>query len=254
MTISVPPSVNYPSPLVAIPTKVLNDPPEGNKIINCEVDWGTMGGAGKSVYFNLQNNATLNFSQICAVSIDNSNCGGDVEFVFPDTSETMQIPAYSPKVIVEVFTNSTQFYLVGEGTEPEDITRFSLLNFVPPPVSVPTTQEQESAAPTTTDVGSAPAGTTQLIPAGISGTLEGLTLNGAFSTGGIAGFTWDIEDGNGTIISQGKWVQDTGIIAPLILSLNPIRVRFQNGLIFRWTASSMTSPNYVIANAVYRTP
>ena len=109
MPVTVPPAINYPSPLLSQPDRYMQVPPEGARMIPCEIDWGTMGSGGTlitSMSINLQNNSTKTFTQICSLAVDNSACCSDVQFVFPDTAETMTIPAYTPKCIVPVFTKA----------------------------------------------------------------------------------------------------------------------------------------------------
>lgn len=250
MPINVPPAVNFPDPLVALPTRYLQDPVEGAKFIHCEVDWGSMGGASKCVNFNLQNNATLAFSQIVALAVDNSGCGADVEFVFPDSAETLSIPAYSPKVIVEVFTNQRQFYLQAPNAQSEDVTNFSIHNTLPPPIAVPTSQEQEFA-----NVGSISGDATSntaIIPAGINGSLE--TANILFYTGTVSGgATWELIDGNNNVLAAGI-AAASSISTSIILDLQSVRVRFQNGLYFKIIATSFTGGAIFSINLYYRTP
>lgn len=253
MGISVPPAINYQSPLVALPTRWDQPPNEGSKIIPVEVDWATMGGTSNTVAFNLQNNATLEFSQIVAISIDNSACGADIQFIFPDTSETLSIPAYSPKIIVPVFTNQRQFWLTAPNAESEDITRFALLNSLPPPIAVPTTQEQNFDVFINTNV--AGSSNTQLLAAAINGTLENISVN--FCCGGDAGvsnFQWTIQDGNSNVIAGGQVRANANQNTPQ-LSLNDLRVRFQSGLKLIWTNSGNLGVNAVLPiNLYYRTP
>lgn len=233
-TIKVPPSKNYPNPLIAVPSIVLNNPKEGNKLINCEINWGTMGGDNLCVNLNLQNNATLEFSQIVAISIDNSQCAADVQFVFPDTGETTTFPGYAPKTIIEVFTNMTQFFVLSPGAEPEDVTRFSILNFLPPPISVPFTVEQQTA--TQNNIPAAVGGT-QLLDAGVSGTLEGVNV---FRTGPMDGDCnefWTITDGVGGTFASGQFSSEKQSIFAQLINLNDMHLRFNDGLRFNVTGT-----------------
>lgn len=180
MSILVPAAVNYPSPLVALPSKMMNqEPPEGRMQIPITVDWATMGGANNCVAFNFQNNATLPMSKISALSVDNSDCGMDVRFVFPDTGETITVPALTPKLIIEIPTNGTSFYLVGtlnlQIEEPGDQTRFSILNYVPPPIAVPITTAQTPAGNGILIVDG--ASTTNLLDNSYRGSLRGFRFD-----------------------------------------------------------------------------
>ena len=243
MSLTIPPAVNYQSPLIALQTIYRREPQEGPMMIPCEIDWGTMGGSGleKAVSFNLQNNSTLAFSQIVAISVDNSDCGSDVRFVFTDTAETTTIPAYSPKVICEVFTNTKSFYVIagfdGEVTEGTDTTRFSIHNSLPPPIAIPLSPAQDAASANNID--GTVAATTQLIPPGVNGTLETLAVIAqlANTTGDIG--VWVIQDGNGNIIAGSQVVSSSAAsnVAPFVLS--DIRVRFSNGLQFIITSTNL---------------
>lgn len=252
MGLSVPPAVNYPSPLVAVPIRFREPPREGDRAIVCEVTWGTMGGPSFCVNFNLQNNTYLEFSQIVALSVDNSACGADVQFIFPDTADTLTIPAFSPKSIVEVFTNQTQFYLLAIGPVPGDITRFTILNSLPPPVAVPTSQEQNSAV-----VNNIPANavtTTTLVPATVNGTVESISVGyqGASGTGGSGVF--EIRDGANRLIAGGQVGNAGSNLNATPLNLADIRVRFTGGLVFKITTAEPQAGSAYFVNLYYRTP
>lgn len=254
MGIIIPVATNYQSPLTAVPTRWQNEsPPEGPSMIPCEIDWGSMGGTAKCVYINVQNNTYANFSQIVALSVDNSNCGADVEFVFPDTAETITIPAYSPKVVVPVFTNQVQFYVSAPNAASEDITRFSIHNVLPPPIALPTTQEQNAAVFNNITAQVTAPGTLQLVPASISGTLETLfaTVN-AGATAGILIFT--LQDGNSTVIAGGQTTALSGGSSVIVLDLQQIRVRFQSGIKFVSSSATLSSGSACSINLYYRTP
>lgn len=259
MGISVLPAVNYQSPLNAIPIRVGTEPKEGRKIIPVEIDWGTMGGPNNTVSLNLQNNATLEFSQIIALSIDNSQCGGDIQFIFPDTSVTLTIPAYSPATIVEVFTNQTQFFVTNLGEQTEDITRFSILNFLPPPIAVPTTQEQNTV--NSAGISSAVSGTTAIVAAGINGSIEGVHINWFTSVNASA--NWSLTDGTGKTLFTGEVAggnYNNGTIGLAVdqflnvLDIDDVRVRFTNGLNFNIVAGTAATIQFFNVAILYRTP
>lgn len=259
MPFQVPNAVNYPSPLNAVPSRWASDPVEGPKIVNCEVDWGTMGGAAKTLNFNLQNNATLNFSQIVALAIDNSGCGADLQFSFPDTETTISIPAYAPYTIVPVFSNQTMFYLSSPNAKAEDVTRFGILNSLPPPVAVPTSQEQNTSNNNAINGGA--NGTTNLITAGISGTVENVSIG--WWSGSLASSTWMLKDGDGNILASGQGVGGnsdptagmggSGFVN--LLNFENVHLRFNNGLDFIVSGSSGGGVQQTyVANILYRTP
>lgn len=252
----VPPAVNYPNPLVALVARYLNPPREGNRMIPVEIDWGTMGGASHCVAINLQNNATLEFSQIIALAVDNSDCGADVRFVFPDTGETTTIPAGSPKTIIEVFTNQVQFFVVAgfnsETVLANDSTRFSIHNSLPPPISVPISVEQESAVFNAINADGATM--TQLVPATVSGTLQGIQVlrTSPFANSGAQAFL--IKDGTGKVITGGTFDSDSGTVSfdAIILDLNPMNVRFSQGL--QMLQSGVNVGGKYCVNLLFRIP
>ena len=253
---TVPNAVNYSSPLNAVPLDWTSSPVEGPKGIQCSIAWGTQGGPNNAVYVNCQNNATLNFSKIRALIIDNSRCGADVEFIFPDTETTVSVPAYTPYAIIPIFTNQTQFYSSCPNAQSEDITNFTILNTAPPPVAVPTTQEQNFYSIGNLNVASA-SGSLQVVSTDISGTLEGISISGwgqaASGVGAATQFT--IKDGDGNSLWEGlMYVAGNGFNNIVLTNLTDIRLRFQKGLEVSWVTSGGPPSMTMAVNLYYRTP
>lgn len=263
--LTVPPAKNYQSPLVAVRSIVGRDPVEGPMQIPIEIDWTTMGAQQGSIttwatYINLQNLTTQAFSQVCGLKVDNSQCGSDVQIIFTDTQEIITIPAYEPLTVVPVFTAATQFYAVALNAIGADTTRIQVLNFVPPPVTVPESPEHNFALTSGLAVGNANVNTT-FVPAGVNGTLEILQLNFSTGAGPAAASTGNlfIQDGKGNYlvnsisVSAGPNTQAPGQI---ILDLKDVRWRFQNGLIANWLVGTGGWSNGAVINitAAYRTP
>lgn len=148
--VTIPAAVNYSEQWVSNPSKLFQDPPEGKREINFEVPWATQGGSNNAVSFNVGSGSVAPISQINSLAIDNSDCGMDVRFIFPDSGYTVTIPAGALNVIIPVFSNATQFILAAtinnETEEPKDVTRFIVLNYVPPPIAVPPTTSQSIGA------------------------------------------------------------------------------------------------------------
>lgn len=235
MTITVPVAQNYQSPLIFIPTKWnKNNPTEGAGLISCEIDWGTMGGPNNTVTLNPQaNTANPNsISQIAALAIDNSACGAPVQFLFPDTSFTLTVPAYLPAAVIPVFTNATQFYVSSPLAEPEDVTRFQILNVMPPPAVIPQATEQE--AENFNNVTIDGASSQVLLAPGISGTIEGVTVYATITSAGVTtSVLCKIVDGNSNIIAASQInITAAQALNTFVIALNPCRLRFQNGLTF----------------------
>lgn len=200
-------ATNYPSPLVALASTFGKEPKEGRYQIPVEIDWGSMGGADFLVAFNLANSGnTKEITQICAVHVDNSACGCDIQFIFTDTSETVTVPAYANYALVPLFSRSLQFFVQAgidsEVVKPVDVTRFTLFNFVPPPVVIPPSNEQDPGGVSFTNVTG--AGTTNLPVGSPNGTIESISgiYNGLSIAAGTADFK--IQDGTGQDLAWGQ--------------------------------------------------
>lgn len=256
MPILIPPAKNYGNPLVMQVSRVGLEPTEGRRQINCEVIWGDY--PGRSVNVNLQQNATLALTQIIAMSVDNSQCGADVQFYFPDSADVLTIPAYNPKTIVEVFTSSKQFYVIsqlnGQIVEPADVTRFIVLNYLPPPIAVPTSQEQNTAVALL--ISAIGAGNlANLIPVANSGTVEAISVFFSGPVGAGGAIQYAVQDGTATprILAGGQISYGAGNVAnQQCLLLNPCAIRFNNGLNFLQTGANIGGAFSV--DILYRTP
>lgn len=256
MPLSIPPAKNYTDPLVMQVSRVGMEPTEGRRQINCEIAWANY--TGNSVNINLQQNATLALTQIIALSVDNSQCGADVQFYFPDSADVLTIPAYNPKTIVEVFTSSRQFYVIthidGEIVLSNDITRFIILNYLPTPIAVPTSQEQSTAVASLI-AGVGAGNLANLIPAAVSGTIEGMSVFFSGPVGSAGAVQYAVQDGSATprILGGGQTSWGGGNVAnQQLLLLNPCAIRFNNGLNFLQTGANIGGAFSV--NILYRTP
>lgn len=234
MPITTPQPKNYGSPLIAFPSFVLNEPTEGRKFVSCEIPWtDDFAGTGKSVLVDMQFNATLAFSQITALQIDNSQCGSDIQFVFRDTGEVVTIPAYSPYDLVPVLTNNRAMTVTALGPVvlDTDVTRFQILNHLPPPVTVSTSDEQNIIA--TNSIAFVPS-TTALLPATVNGRMEFAQI--ILANKGSAEdfkFTVTITDGSAGPRVLGRTqvnLANTNGFNGIILDLQSTRLRFSSGL------------------------
>jgi hypothetical protein len=186
MALTIPPSKNYQSPLVAVPSLMQDEPVEGRKQVPCEVTWSTaLAGAGKTISFNLQNNATLDITQISTIKVDNSGCGADVTFIFPDTNDTITIPAGTPDVVAAVFSNGRMFYVTAPNSLDTDVTRFQLLNYRMDPADIPLARNQQATKAAFIDFGTPPP--LDLISTAINGTLNSANMNYALTPTGVPG-------------------------------------------------------------------
>jgi hypothetical protein len=128
---------NYQSPLTALPSEMQFEPVEGRLQVPVEILWGVMGGASHVVGFNLQNNATLNISQIGSLKVDNSQSAAPITIIFPDTGDQMVIAAGTKLVVFPVFSNGLQFVVSAPTAIGTDVTRLQILNYVAQPVLIP---------------------------------------------------------------------------------------------------------------------
>lgn len=258
MPLTIPPAKNFASPLVMQVSRMGTEPVEGRRQVNCEVPWSQY--PGNCVNFNMNSNATLDWSQTVALVVDNSSCGADVTFYFPDSGDTLTIPAYNPKTICEVFTASKQFYLItalnSQVVLSNDVTRFILLNYMPPPIAVPTSEEQNVAALSAIVAGGSTVPSTTLVASTISGTLETLYVyRGSPQTGlsGPGSQTWSIEDGTSKVFANGTFAGGnlSSWNVP-VLQLSGLRYRFSGGLVFIQAGDNLGGTWSV--NAGYRAP
>lgn len=240
MPLTIPVSINYPSPLRALPSRSQDEPIEGRLQIPCEVLWGTMGGTTKAVTFNVTGNDVLRFSQISALKIDNRACGVDVTFIFPDTQETITIPAYSPLSITPVLSNSLTFYVSAPGALSADATRFQVLNYTPQIMDIAAANAMTSNS--VLGSGSFPIanGTTAILPASVNGVITGanILVNWAKTTGQAFGQA-DIRSVGqsvpliSTAFASGLAADDPRAHNDLLYSQSGLSIRFVGGLEFK---------------------
>lgn len=273
MTFVLPPSVNYQSPIQSLPdTWQQNNPPEGARMIPFQIQWGTMGGAAsqKAVSCNVRGGGQQSpndFTNINALSIDNSQCGADIQFVFTDTDEIITIPAYAPLTIVPVFSRSQSFYVLtvaGQSVLSTDTTRFKVHNTLPPLIAVPVTQEQNAAAITATDISG--GGPYQIVGATISGTLQvGLaSMSASNNGGGSYTSSFALQDGTGRLLGSFAWSAFPGgdpTFNPdenaIIWQVGQVNMRFSGGISIVQTNIGGAPPAtaaYLSTNLYYRTP
>lgn len=251
----IPPAMNLGQFPVMIPSIMFREPREGRGSITFNIDWSEPIAKGlEAVNINLQNSATLEFSQICGLVIDNSNCGADLDFIFPDTDVTVSIPAYAPYTVLQVNTQQVQFFVRGLGIINGDVTHFSVLNYAPDPIAVPITIQQLTAS-----VGSIAidgAAVTPIIPAGVNGSIRGFNVNAAVNTAaGAYNDLFTLSDGAGMVIWQGNLAGPAGaqsVNGPLV-DLSNLNVRFENGIYMTQTGGFVVGGT-IDVNLFYRVP
>lgn len=259
MSVLIPPAVNYPSPLTAVPGLSQDQPKEGRKQIPVQIDWGSMGGVNKTVGINIQNNATLNITQIATLKVDNSQCGADVVFIFPDTSDTITVPAGSPLAVVPVFSNALQMYVSAPNALSTDVTRFQILNYFTMPTDIPEVATRNASSSGANVITQATNTTFQLIPAGINGTLQLLQAWLSVSTNPASPvqFVFSVKDGAGTpkvLINQFNFVIPAANPKIDLVNMNDVNWRFQNGLVMPVQGASGTGSAILNILSLYNLP
>lgn len=249
MPLIIPPFTQFQGPLFPLRGLWNKRPAEGDYFVNAEIDWGTMGGAGSAIQFSLSGNSPVALSQIVALYIDNRRCGVDCDFQFPDSGFLLTVPAHA-QGLFPVLTNALMFYVIAQGAAGPDVTVVQILNSLPPPIPlVPSVQQNNNAA-----TGIAIAnGSTVLVPAAISGTLNTISISVDIisSTGG--NMTVAINDGTGAVMWNNIFSVPSGGSANIPIDLTGMSLRFRQGLNLVITgASGLTG--FINANAYYQTP
>lgn len=228
----IPASMNLGLLPTAIPSIMFKEPREGAKSVAYTIAWATAISRNvDTVSINMQDGGALEFSQICGLIVDNSNCGCDLDFIFPDTDVTVSIPAYAPYTCLQINTQQVQFFIRGINCLSTDITAISVLNYAPNPVAVPITVQQQTAL-----AGNVPIdgiGTAILLN-NVSGTLRGLAINAAWN-GAVANFNnlLRLRDGaGGAILWSGNiaGITTSQFNGPLV-TLENISRRFSSGIV-----------------------
>ena len=252
---TIPPAMNIGQIPAMIPSIMFKQPKEGPNAITFNIDWSIPIAKGlATINVNLQNNATLEFSQICGLIVDNSACGSDLQFIFPDTDVTVSIPAYVPYTVLEVNTQQVQFFVAAAAPINGDKTKFSVLNYAPPPVAVPISVQQLTAA--INSIAITGAGTTQIIGVNTSGSLRGLNVNAAWNNAAAqSNDLLSLEDGTGKVIWNGNVAGPAGaqIFNGSLGDLSNLNVRFVNGIILRQNGGFVVGGT-VDVNLFYRVP
>lgn len=244
------PIVTYNNPSAPVASVSFVEPREGKFLIPVEIDWD---GTTKTFLINVQGITTQPFSQIVMLDVDNSLSGADVTFYFPDTQDTLVVPAESGGLF-PVFTRLLQTYASSPGALATDVTRFRFLNYRQEPISLPPPEFSDVA----TALNLTAAGTTALIPAGVSGTLVGYSVNVGLQAGAGDGvWTGTLKDhATGMVIDQASvTVGSNATFFGIVLNAAGIALRFSSGLDFVITnsATAFVSQQANVA-ARYRTP
>jgi hypothetical protein len=249
LPISIPAFSQYQAPLPPLRGLWNAKPPEGDRFVSAEIDWGTLGGYNAQ-QISLSGNSPVALSQIVAITADNALSGADAQFLFPDTGHQLIVPA-GTQGTYPVFTNALMFYVSAPGSIAGDRLVFQVHNSMPPPVPVAQSKTQNHSAVTgvaTTN------GTTALVPAGVNGTLNSATVSGDAQAGAVTqSMAISLQDGTGKVL----WLTILSVAANQVVNFNynptGLNIRFQNGINVVVSSSTIAS-GYITANAYYSTP
>jgi hypothetical protein len=256
MPLVLPPAANYQNPMNSVPAIFGAAPPEGARLVPIDIIWAAMGGPNNCVHINLFGGAAATLSQIVALSVDNSACAADVQFLFADTAQTYTVPAYAPNSTFAVFTNSTEVYVLSPLASGNDATRFCIHNTLPPPVALPLTAlEQQTAVFDNIPVAN---GTTVLIAPPASGVLEGITVSFQF-TATACNVIWQLTDGEATpkVLAGGQSAASpisNDNINIISFSQSGLFLRFLNGVRFVQAITGSGAGAAASVNLYYRSP
>jgi hypothetical protein len=195
----------------------------------------------------LAGSSPVAISQIVALAVDNAASGADVQFIFPDSGFVLSVPSRTSGVF-PVFTNALMFYASAPSAIAGDRTVFQAFNSMPPPVPIPPSQAQNQAGLGSVSMNA--NSTTPLVPAGINGTLQSLTISASGIATGTGVANVFVRDGTGANLWTGSVLEPNGT---LNLALTGLGLRFVNGLNFV-IANSTLSSGFATVNAYYSTP
>lgn len=201
-------------------------PLEGDRFVNAELDW-LSSPPGSAVQFQLAGSSPVAISQIVALAVDNAASGADVAFIFPDSGFVLSVPARTSGVF-PVFTNALMFYASAPAAHAGDRTVFQAFNSMPPPIPVAASLAQNVAS--VIGVGLA-NGSTQIVPAGVNGTLNTLSLSFDMTAGAAIGnVQFELFDGTGKALWANFYAVQANQTINIPLNLTGLSLRFVNGL------------------------
>jgi hypothetical protein len=250
MPLQIPAFSQYNAPMPPLRGLWNRPPAEGEYFVSAEIDW-LSSPPSTAVQFSLSGNSPVALSQIVALICDNGRSGSDVSFVFPDTGFELVVAARNQGVF-PVFTNALMFYAVSLNAILGDVTVLQIANSMPPPIPIVATSAQNhaSVAGILLNVN----GTTQIVPATVSGTLNSLSVMITASSGTSAGSAaLTLVDGSSKIIWQTEVSLAPSLTQTIPINLAGLSLRFTGGLSLNVGNTSLTG-QYVVVNAYYSTP
>lgn len=238
---SLPPSNPYQGTAYPLESRLLKPPREGNRMVPLSINWGNDSASLQAIGFNLQNNTTNPFSQICAAYIDNLMSNVDIVLMFPDTETVLTVPAQSAGWY-PLDTNALNFVArvpAGQAATSSDEVYINLYNYLPPPITVErsfVTSAGVSGGNTLT------AGTTaQVINAGTNGVITAGAIDVAGVVAGAGAGNWlgILADGGGHTIANVSIGLPAAATLPyqVLWSVSGVNIPFTNGVTLVGTPS-----------------
>lgn len=252
MPITLPPFAQYQGQLVPLRGLWNKAPKDGDRFVNIELDWVSATANKSSVYVNLASSSAVPLSQIVALYVDNSRCGSDVDFLFPDSAFQITMPG-NAQALFPVLTNSLGFYATATSPAAGDMTIVQICNSMPPPIPLLQARSQNADA-TVGGVSVATNSTTVIVAAGVNGSLNAFSIGGGVTAGGSGGsVTLALQDGTGRKLWQSTFSVPTNLRDTLQAALSGLDQRFVNGLSLVVSATSGLTGT-IVCNVYYTTP
>jgi hypothetical protein len=249
MPLIIPPFSQFQAPLFPLRGLWNAVPPEGDKYVAAEIDWGSYP-SGQAVQFALSGNSPVALSQIVALSVDNSRCGADVRFIFADSGFTLVVPAHAAGVY-PVFTNGQMFYVAASNAGASDATSLNIHNSMPPPIPIQLSEAQNGVAIAGINIAN---GSTVIVPAPTSGTLNTASIIIDYVTTATgAQLRLALVDGAAHTLWNTTFSAAPNSAGVQHFELPDMAVRFVSGLSLVISASTFVN-NDVIANVYYTVP
>ena len=238
-------------------------PPEGDRFISAEIDWAMVFGSFlpliKCVQFALSGNSPVALSQIVALAVDNSRCGADVQFIFPDSGFTFTVAAHN-QVVMPVFTNALTFYCNAPNAAGQpgvlagsDVTVLQILNSMPPPIPLVAAIAQNHASATSVCEFVVSAGT--LVASSVNGTLNNLSLSlDAVVTGASGTIQITLNDGASGLLWETFMTIATTAGTNYPINVTGLNVRFVQGIVLNVGPTTLSAGSKLAINCYYTTP
>jgi hypothetical protein len=256
MPLTIPQFSQYQGVLVPLRGLWNAKPPEGDRFLSAEIDWSTVFGGFlpliTCVQFAIGGNSPVALSQIAALFVDNSRCGADVQFIFPDSGFSLTVAAHN-QVMMPVLTNALMFYVNAPNAAGNDVTILQVLNSNPPPIPLVAALAQNHAS--AVQISASSLGGTTVAPTSVSGTLNTLSISlDAVVTGasGVIGLT--LNDGNGQLLWETYMTIPTTVGTNYPINVPGLNVRFQKGIVINVGPTTLNAGSYFSINAYYTSP